>query len=196
MTPQYEQCDPGFGETEIQSRAKKQAALLQHFWSRWRHEYLTGLREFHQASAPNIQVVKPEAVVLVHDDTPRINWRFAVVEDTIAGEDGLVRAANIRTSTGRTNRPVSKLYPLEVTVADPLLKQDSSQIPPNKSVNSSDGAGQTERQEELQDPLVKPLCEGDNKSQNGDNKSQNGYNRYADFRRMSRTSNITIYCMV
>ena len=109
---------------------------------------MTGLREFHQANAPNIQVVNPGAVVLVHDDTPRINWRLAVVEDTIAGEDGLVRAANIRTSTGRTNRPVTKLYPLEVTAADPLLKQDSSQTPPNKSVDSSNGAGQTERREE------------------------------------------------
>ena len=55
MTPQYNRCDPDYGEAEIQSMAKKQAALLQHFWTRWRKEYLTSLREFHRASDPNIQ---------------------------------------------------------------------------------------------------------------------------------------------
>ena len=45
------------------------------------------------------------------------------MEDTITGEDGLIRAANIQTSTGRTNRPIIKLYPLEVTAEDPLFKQ-------------------------------------------------------------------------
>jgi len=47
--------------------------------------------------------MKPGVVVLVHDETPCINWRLAVVEDTIAGDDGLITAANIRTSTGKTN---------------------------------------------------------------------------------------------
>ena len=54
-------------------------------------------------------------VVLVHDDTPRVNWRYAVIEGVIRGNDGLIRAANIRTSTGKTTRPITKLYPLEVT---------------------------------------------------------------------------------
>jgi len=144
MTPEDVLTDPDFGDTEINSRAKKQAALLQHFWTRWRREYLTGLREFHHAQAPTADTVKPGSVVLVHDDTPRINWRLAVVEDTIAGEDGLVRAANIRTSTGRTNRPIVKLYPLEVAAEDPLLQDklndpDSDQtVQPEKPVTTSE----------------------------------------------------------
>ena len=154
MTPQYNQCDPDFGETEVQSRAKKQTALIQHFWTRWRREYLTGLREFHQANAPNVQTVKPGAVVLVHDDTPRINWRLAVVEDTIAGEDGLVRAANIRTSTGRTNRLIAKLYPLEVTAEDPLFKQHQ-----DKSNSSGDG-DQTLQTEVKRRPARKAAIRG------------------------------------
>jgi len=43
MTPQYNECDPDFGETAIQVRNKKQGALFQQFWARWRKEYLTGL---------------------------------------------------------------------------------------------------------------------------------------------------------
>jgi len=58
--------------------------------------------------------VKPGVVILVHDDTPRINWQLAVVEDTISEDNSLIRAANIRTSTGRTNCPITKLYPREV----------------------------------------------------------------------------------
>ena len=56
--------------------------------------------------------------MLVHDDSPCVHWRLAVVEDLIHGGDGLVRAANIRTSTGRTNRPIIRLIPLEVSAPD------------------------------------------------------------------------------
>jgi len=42
------------------------------------------------------------------------------------GEDGLIRAANIRTSTGRINRLITKLYPLELTAMDPFPSHTSS----------------------------------------------------------------------
>ena len=62
----------------------------------------------------------------IHDDGPRLSWRLAVIEELLTGNDGLVRAANIRTSTGRTNRPIVKLYPLEVasveTTVSPTLQ--------------------------------------------------------------------------
>ena len=54
-------------------------------------------------------------MVLIHNEGPRLYWKLAVVEELIVGGDGLVRAANIRTSNGRTNRPIVKLYPLEVS---------------------------------------------------------------------------------
>jgi len=48
----------------------------------------------------------------VHDDIPMVNWKLAVV---ITGLDGYNRAAEIRTATGKTNCPIAKLFPLEVT---------------------------------------------------------------------------------
>jgi hypothetical protein len=39
---------------------------------------------------------------------------MAVIESLIRGKDGLVRAVNLRTSKGKTNRPITKLYPLEL----------------------------------------------------------------------------------
>ena len=50
--------------------------------------------------------------MLIHDDVPRTKWKMAVIEQLIRGND---RAATIRYNGGRTNRPISKLYPLEVS---------------------------------------------------------------------------------
>jgi len=51
---------------------------------------------------------------MVHDEGPRSRWRLARVDSLISGNDGRVRAANIRTDGGMTNRPITKLYPLEI----------------------------------------------------------------------------------
>jgi len=54
-------------------------------------------------------------IVIVHkDNKPRLQWRLAIIEELIKGNDGQVRAAHITTSTHTTTRPVAKLYPLEV----------------------------------------------------------------------------------
>jgi len=79
------------------------------------HVYLTSLRGFHYTTETNKQCIKKGEVVLVHDDTRRSNWKLAVIGNLIEGRDGLVPAAKIRRSTGRTNRPITKLYPLEVS---------------------------------------------------------------------------------
>ena len=94
---------------------KMQALILQRFWSRWRHEYLTSLRHFHRTTGSNKQVIKKGDVVLVHDDGPRATRKLAIVDNLTEGNDGLVRAASIGTSTGYTNRAIAKLYPLEVS---------------------------------------------------------------------------------
>ena len=93
--------DPSYNEQTCLSKdAKAQNLLLQHFATRWRNEYLTSLREYHCTSGNNKCEIAVGDVVLVHNDGPRIKWRRAVVEELIHGGDGLVRAANIRTSTG------------------------------------------------------------------------------------------------
>ena len=109
--------DPDYGnpESKMRKSAKKLALLLRHFQTRWKREYLTSLREFHKSQGSKHQKVRVGDIVQIHDEGPRINWRLAVIEELITGKDGLVRAANIRTSTGRTNRPIIKLYPLEVS---------------------------------------------------------------------------------
>ena len=100
----------------IRARVNAQATLLQNFWNRWKKEYLTGLVCWY---------------LMIYLD--RVKWRLANVEDVITGENGLIRVANIRMSTGKSNRPVTKLYPLEVTASEQtLLPKISSQHPLDK----------------------------------------------------------------
>lgn len=109
--------DPSYAPsqaTDVLKRSKRVALLIQHFWTRWRQEYLTSLREFHRQSGTNTEKIKVGDVVLIHDDSPRINWKLAVVETVNRGADGLIRSANVRTVNGTTNRPITRLHPLEM----------------------------------------------------------------------------------
>jgi len=52
-------------------------------------------------------------VVLVHDGCKKIYWKLAIIESLVYGKDNLVKAVNIHTANGITNRAITKLYPLE-----------------------------------------------------------------------------------
>ena len=65
--------DPDFGDvSDLRRRARSQALIVKHFWTRWKGEYLNALRETHKVTGNNEQRVKIRDVILVHDDTPRI----------------------------------------------------------------------------------------------------------------------------
>ena len=124
ITQDDENHDPDFGDdSALRRRAKRQALVIKHFWNRWKSEYLTALRETHQMTGNNYQRVKTGDVVLVHDDSKRVNWKLAVIESVNKGKDNMIRSANIRTATGRINRPISRLYPLEMSAAEATVKQ-------------------------------------------------------------------------
>ena len=121
LTTQDELTDKDFREAgsrlhhTLSKKAKAQALLIQHFWGRWRKEYLTSLSETHTTSGGSSkETIKVGDIVIIHDDCPRLKWRLAVVQELQRGRDDLVRSAVIRTEKGITNRPISKLYLLEV----------------------------------------------------------------------------------
>ena len=99
----------------MRNKVDRQGLLLQHFRSRWRKEYLTSLREVHRTTGVTEQTVKIGEVVQIHDDLPRNQWKLAVIEDLKKGDDGYIRSVTVRTASGRTNRPIARLYPLEVS---------------------------------------------------------------------------------
>ena len=97
--------------------------ILNHFWRRWRKEYLLSLRDYHRYSK-GIDIKKelsPGDVVVMYDDShQRGFWRLARVQKLVKGVDGQVIGAVIcvqskgekRATTLR--RPVMHLYPLEI----------------------------------------------------------------------------------
>jgi hypothetical protein len=81
---------------------------------------------------PVEETIKVGDVVQIHSENKRSSWKLAVVENLIRSADGKVRAADIRTAKGKTNRPINKLYPLEIT------EQKIDPVSPNKPAVDSE----------------------------------------------------------
>ncbi|CAG2232846.1 unnamed protein product [Mytilus edulis] len=115
MTRIYQDNNLNLDFTEANKRFNHKVTLIEHFAKRWRMEYLTGLREFHRVAGDQSAHVKIGSVVQIMDNSPRMMWNLAVIEDLITGKDGVVRAVKLRTSNGLiTTRPIVKLVPLEI----------------------------------------------------------------------------------
>ena len=122
----YEPGDEDFdvNPCHLSKRMRHLNNLLNHFWRRWRNEYLLELRNSHRQGRGEMaknSTVKVGDIVLVHDKSlPRGFWKMAKVKELITGLDGRVRAAvvqqyakNCRTPA-LLRRPLQLLYPLEV----------------------------------------------------------------------------------
>lgn len=58
------------------------------------------------------------------DDSPRINWKLAkIIEQE---NDRMIRSVKLRSQNGIINKPISKLYPLEVQLDK--VKQQMTRI--------------------------------------------------------------------
>ena len=112
------------GQTEetLTRRAKFLQRILDHFWNRWRSEYLTQLREYHRCSkrANSLRKVQVgDIVCLLDSKIPKQLWHLGKVERLLRGRDGQVRSAVVRVKSGNSptvewRRPLQRLYPLEV----------------------------------------------------------------------------------
>ena len=103
--------------------ARQRALLFESFVKRFQTEYFSALRERHSYQTNyhqnNYTRLRVGDVCLISDsDKSRTLWKLAVVDDLLVGADGKVRAVNLRTSNGKTSRPISKLVPLEIHTDD------------------------------------------------------------------------------
>ncbi|XP_063441997.1 uncharacterized protein LOC134722318 [Mytilus trossulus] len=108
----------------MNDQAKRRSRLIEQFLARWKHEYLTSLREFQRVSGNNNQSVKLGDVVKIYDDNyPRTTWKLGVIKELTYRNENLVRSATVRTSNSKLNRPIVKLYPLEICESDSITTQ-------------------------------------------------------------------------
>ena len=83
----------------VTKRARYLQRLMDHFWNRWRREYVPALRESHRLKRESTgQTVQLGDIVNVHDESlPRAQWRMGVVCELIKGADKKTRGAVVRT---------------------------------------------------------------------------------------------------
>ena len=93
--------------------------ILNHFWSRWRREYVTSLRQFQKSKQNKsaTQAIKKNDIVIIYDEkVPHV--KLGRVVDIIPSRDCNIRAVKIIVDkTGAIiNRPINKLYPLKCSI--------------------------------------------------------------------------------
>ena len=93
-------------------------SLLDHFWLRWKDEYLKSLRERDLALIGKKFELTVGNIVLISDDTPRSTWRLGKILELFESRDGNVRSVKLQTSSGIVTRPVIKLVNLEIMSQD------------------------------------------------------------------------------
>ena len=128
--------DPGEGVSKVLiENWKKGQIRLKEFWDIWLSYYLPALRERHTLEMkrikgeirriPNIG----EVVIIKEENLPRGTWKLAKIQSLIKGGiDGIERAANLISSSGRTfRRPFRLIYPLEDKIENETVKQETDE---------------------------------------------------------------------
>ncbi|KAH0809158.1 hypothetical protein GEV33_013633 [Tenebrio molitor] len=94
------------------SRCQRVQQVTQHFWKRWSKEHLNTLQQrnkWRQRSQEVLQAGTP--VLLKEENLHPLCWRMGVILEVHPGQDGLIRTATIKTSTGIVTRATNRICP-------------------------------------------------------------------------------------
>lgn len=144
---QFDDCDLDEPVANYTKRFWYLIKKLNHFSGRWKHEYLTELREFHKNHTDNaLDVSKGDVVLIKEDNVKRNAWKMGQIVELIEGKDGFVRGAKARIC-GRgkpetLNRPLQKLFPFELSKERNEKGGEGSEI--NKDMNEAQGENEKE----------------------------------------------------
>lgn len=132
FTADLSDLDVELSPTDLSKRANHLSNLMNHFWHRWKNEYLIELRDSHRhpGKSSNSTSIEVDVVVVHDEERPRGFWRLARVEGLITGADGFVRGATYKTRRSSTlRRPIQLLYPLEIRNEDKSVASDDQGSP-------------------------------------------------------------------
>jgi len=102
-------------DMSLRKRWRQSQYLADQFWKRWRREYLPTLQIRPKWNVEQRNVSVGDLVLVVEDGVKRSKWKTGRVESVMPGQDGRVRVARVKTSTGSYVRPSAKLCLLEET---------------------------------------------------------------------------------
>lgn len=123
---------PHHEDPELRKHSKYLRRCKEAMWRRWTKEYLRGLRERHnlkhKRSSCSVEV--GDVVIIRDENKDRRKLRLGIVEEPIAGRDGIVRAVRLRAGKKHLECAVQQLYPLELSCD--MLKDSA---PPSSMLN-------------------------------------------------------------
>ena len=105
-------------------------------------EYLTGIRGCLKTKIPVRGILSGDIVHIHQDKSPRLQWRLGRVTKLFPGRDGIIRSAAVATLDPsnrviRVNRPLEKLYPLEVRSEEEIEREKLNQVQIKQVVNDN-----------------------------------------------------------
>ena len=128
----------------LSKRMKHMEEIMNHFWRRWKTEYLMELREAHRFGPHGIkgEYISVGDVVIIHnEDKKRGFWKLGRVEEVIKGQDNEIRGAITRVCTNNKQkllrRPVRRLYPLEIRESEAEEQTSAEIVPDDEDVSVS-----------------------------------------------------------
>ncbi|XP_076384076.1 uncharacterized protein LOC143261733 [Megalopta genalis] len=86
--------------------------IKQHFWNRWRREYLNELTCRHKWATGSHPIKEGTIVLLREDNTPSLQWPLGKIVKIHPGSNGIIRAATVKTATKILDRSIKRLVPL------------------------------------------------------------------------------------
>lgn len=89
---------------------------LQHFWTRWRREYLNQLQARTKRWKPAIPVEIGKLVIVKDENVPPIRWKMGRIIAVHPGKDDVIRVVTVKTATGEVKRPVEKICILPIPI--------------------------------------------------------------------------------
>ena len=122
-------CNPNDEEfkpdaNQMSARVRHLSNLPNHFWRRWRTEYLNCLQAVQSHLPKKTQgdrslITVGDVLVVKEEHLPRGHCKLGVIQQVLTGCDGFTRAAMVKVAASdrqhsTLRRPVQLLYPLEI----------------------------------------------------------------------------------
>ena len=103
--------------TVLSSTTDKINRISNHFWHRWRHEYVVNLCETQRASKLNINSQRNYVVSVYDEKVLKHFWRISIVTGLLPSRDSGRRGAilEIKKSNANLKRLINKVFPTEYT---------------------------------------------------------------------------------
>lgn len=125
-------------ERDLRKRAKFLMKTKDAMWRRWTTEYLSALRERHRLrrgkKGKENSLAVGDVVIVKSHERNRSFWPLGIVEQLIAGRDGVVRGAKLRVGRSHVERPVQLLYPLELSCDEDNNREPAVTLNPDAAV--------------------------------------------------------------